>query len=189
MTVNLKPNSLLLLLPDPVVCFKDASYNQIQHFTMHESSSLALLDWVTSGRRVQDEDWSFARYYSANTVLVDTMTIARDVMRLENPDEDRKVFRTLAEKLAPYGCYATLLLRGPLVQTVIDDLIVRYKSISVFKKRAPDPLIWSLSPIAAGAIVVRIAGFEVEEVKSWLRSALESIKEHIGEDAFRRAFV
>jgi urease accessory protein len=187
--VSLKPNSLLLLLPDPVACFKDASYNQVQHFTMHKSSSLALLDWVTSGRRVQDEDWSFARYYSANTVLVDDTTIARDVMRLEKSEGDSKVFRTLAEKLAPYGCYATLLLRGPLLQAVINDLTVRYKAISVFKKRAPDPLIWSLSPIASGAIVVRIAGLEVEGVKSWLQSALEGIKEHVGEDAFRRAFV
>lgn len=48
----IRPNSTLVLLPDPVTCFANARYDQIQRFDLRHpsSSSCIVLDWITPGR-------------------------------------------------------------------------------------------------------------------------------------------
>lgn len=47
----IRPNSTLVLLPDPVTCFASAKYDQVQRFDLRDrSSSLVVLDWITPGR-------------------------------------------------------------------------------------------------------------------------------------------
>eukprot|EP00953_Heterococcus_sp_UTEX-ZZ885_P004790 3070-Heterococcus_DN1.PRE.8 len=47
--------ALLALLPDPVTCFRDASYRQTQVFNLEAGASLILCDWCTSGRMERGE--------------------------------------------------------------------------------------------------------------------------------------
>jgi urease accessory protein len=192
MVVTLHPHAALFLLPDPVTCFESASYNQIQKFRLHDTSSLVLLDWVTSGRRSIGEHWLFHQYYSVNEVSVDNVKIVQDSMLLKDETDSQAVNlprRSLAARLAPYTCYATLILCGPLLQPLIEDCAQQYKAITVFQRRLPDNILWSLSPIAAKGIVIRIAGRETEDVKDWLRSSMAKLVDVVGEDAYRRAFV
>lgn len=183
-------HSALFHLPDPVTCFRAASYNQIQRFELSATSSAIILDWLTSGRRSLGEGWAFARCYSVNEVFVEGERVVRDAMLLEEGTDVRPLLpRTLAERLAPYSCYATVLLHGPLVQDVIADLRSQYEHITVFKRSGPDDLIWSMSPIAAGGAVVRVAGKETEDVKQWLKSGLRGVEKLVGPDVYRRAFV
>ncbi|TFK56972.1 UreD-domain-containing protein [Heliocybe sulcata] len=184
----------LFLLPDPVTCFRAASYNQLQTFHLAHGSSAVLLDWVTSGRKSLGEDWSFSRYYSMNEVFIDGRRIAKDVMCLEEQGEGPGSLkrRTLSERLAPYSCYATIILYGPLVQGILADLEARYNSITVFKRNAPEPLIWSLSPLlelSKDGYIVRVAGTETEEVKLWIEKALRKLESTVGTDIYRKAFV
>ncbi len=182
----------LFLLPDPVTCFRAAAYNQIQTFHLVGTSSAAILDWITSGRRSLGEEWAFSRYYSVNEIFLDGKRIARDVMLLEDNEIDVHPLpsRCLAEKLAPYSCYAMLFLLGPMLQSTIQHLAAQYERISVMKSRRPDDLIWSLSPIAGQgcSVVVRIAGKETESVKRWIREALSPAEDVLGADAFKQAF-
>ncbi|KIY63728.1 UreD-domain-containing protein [Cylindrobasidium torrendii FP15055 ss-10] len=178
----------LFLLPDPVTCFRDASYHQIQTFHIARGASVAILDWVTSGRKSLGEEWVFSQYYSVNEIFLDGVRVAKDVMLLEDNaiPTASGTRRTLAQRLAPYACYAMLFLIGPQLQTTIDHLTKEYESISVMKTRAPEHLIWSLSPLVTGqgsgvvGAVVRVAGKEPESVKRWFSSALAPIAEHIG---------
>lgn len=192
MDVSVSPNSALFLLPDPVTCFRSASYNQIQTFRLSgDSSSVALLDWVTSGRKSLGEEWVFSRYYSVNEVWVDGKRVARDVLLLEDTENAVESLpkRTLEDRLAPYSCYATLILYGPLVQGVIQDIKSEYGSISVYKTRTPVDLIWSVSPFShENGCVVRVAGKETESVKQWLGKALKMLEGVVGIDVYRRAF-
>jgi urease accessory protein len=188
MTVRLQPHATLLLLPDPVTCFSAAAYSQVQRFTLHSTSSLALLDWLNSGRQALGEDWSLARYYSLNEIIVDGARVAKDAMLLEAETDAVEPRNALADRLAPYKCYATLILCGPLLQPLIGRLVAQHQKITVFRCKAPEATIWSLTPIASG-IVVRIAGKETEDVKTWLRDSLSSLADVIGLDAYRRAFV
>lgn len=184
------PHSALFLLPDPVTCFRAAEYHQIQTFHLSEGSSLVLLDWITSGRKSLGEEWVFKKYYSLNDIWVCGNRIAKDAMLLEERDSPSALNpRSLAESLAPYSCYATVIMYGPLVQDVIQHLSTAYATITVYRQSAPPSLLWSLSPICDGqGCVVRVAGKETEDVKHWLGEYLRDLQQVLGIDVYRRAF-
>ncbi|KAF9455045.1 UreD-domain-containing protein [Macrolepiota fuliginosa MF-IS2] len=201
---TLLSKSSLFLLPDPVTCFRSASYNQIQTFNLAPDSSVVILDWLTSGRKALDEDWAFTRYYSENEVIIGDKRWAKDAMLLEADRETAQNVgrlgplprRTLGERLAPYSCYAMVLLYGQQVQKIIEKFRARFEAITVFKRGMPEDVIWSFSPIGlpgaegcegTGA-VVRVAGKETELVKGWLKEGLKGIEEVMGADVYRRAF-
>ena len=189
--VIVSENGALFLLPDPVTCFRSASYKQIQTFHLSKDASLVMLDWITSGRRSLGEEWAFSRYYSANEIWVDGRRVARDVTLLEDTELDIPQLprRTLPDKLSPYSCYATVILYGPLVQRLICDITAQYEEIVVFKTKSPAELIWSLSSISEGkGCIVRVAGMETEGVRMWLGGALRKLENMVGIDVFRRAF-
>lgn len=202
--VSIAAGGALFLLPDPVTCFRDAAYHQSQTFHLAPGASAALLDWYTSGRRARGEEWAFARYYSANEVFVDGVRTARDVVLLDGGvvsaprDGDgggsgtRELpRRTLADRMDPYACYATLLLYGPLVQGVVKELEERVEKTSVFRLREPLDVLWSMSGVhgEASARVVRVAGKETEDVKKWLSDALRGLTDVIGGEVYSKAFV
>ncbi|KAI1793867.1 UreD-domain-containing protein [Ganoderma leucocontextum] len=191
LNVRVASASALFLLPDPVTCFRDAKYHQMQTFHLSKNSSAVLLDWVTSGRKSLGEEWVFSRYYSLNEVFVDDHRVAKDAMLLEErgPDASPLTHRSLADSLAPYSCYATVIIYGSLVRDVTRHLSEAYRSITVFKQHAPPSLLWSFSPICAGeGCIVRVAARETEDVKHWLGEALRDLQKTLGIDVYRRAF-
>ena len=198
--VSIGAGGALFLLPDPVTCFRDAAYHQAQTFHLARGASAVLLDWYTSGRRARGEEWVFAKYYSANEVFVDGVRTARDVVLLDGAPNVGDVNwrgqlllpeRTLADRMRPYACYATLLLYGPLVQGVVRELEERMQKISVFRVLEPLDVLWSMSGVhgdAAGR-VVRVAGKKTEDVKRWICGALQGLVDVIGVEVYSKAFV
>ncbi|KAH7885895.1 UreD urease accessory protein-domain-containing protein [Phlebopus sp. FC_14] len=192
MNFTVAPNGAVFLLPDPVTCFRSASYSQKQRFHLADGASMVLLDWITSGRKSLGEEWAFARYHSVNEVFLDGRRVARDAVLLEDPSShtEAAVCRPLADRLKPYSCYAMLILLGPLTQAVAAQLNGQYRSISVFKTAAPARMTWAWSAVDEGrAHVVRVAGIETEDVKGWLRESLRGFEDIIGTDAYRKAFL
>jgi urease accessory protein len=188
MDFTVSPAAALFLLPDAVTCFRSASYNQIQTFHLARDASLVVLDWVTSGRKTRGEDWVFSRYYSVNEILVDGKRVAKDVMLLENEDTTPTGLpaRTLANKLDPYSCYATVMLYGPRVQGMMSGLADEYGRISVLKMGQPAGLLWSLSAFGDSGAVVRVAGTETETVRRWLGQRLRGFEAVVGTDVYRK---
>ena len=191
-TALISPHALLILLPDPITCFTAASYSQTQTFRLEDpNASLVLLDWFTSGRMARGEQWDFERYRSVNEIWLGKRRIARDIMLLEQPSPTALPIplpeRPLKDRLAPYACYATLFLFGPLVQPCIASLRPAYDAISQMQAPQPAPLIWSLTSLQGG-VVLRVAGKETELVRNWLRGALSGMKDVIGVDAYNTAF-
>ncbi|PFH54785.1 hypothetical protein AMATHDRAFT_134638 [Amanita thiersii Skay4041] len=194
--VNVATDSILLVLMDPVTCFRGASYSQVQTFRLEDDqTSLLVLDWLTSGRKMLGEEWAFSRYYSSNEIWVANKRVMRDVMLLEEDDVKQVPHdpppRSLAEKLAPYACYATVFFYGPRMRETIASLNGEYETIRVFKTQAPQELLWSMSPIAAAdglGAVLRVAAIETELVKKWLSNALRGLEDVISKDVYRRAF-
>jgi urease accessory protein len=206
--VSIAAGGALFLLPDPVTCFRDAVYHQVQTFRLAPGASAALLDWYTSGRRARGEEWAFTRYYSVNEVIVNDVRTARDVVLLEQDakggaesEESESSSRvllpppplrgTLADRMGPYACYATLLLYGPLVQGVVRSLEERMQKTVVFRVREPLDVLWSVSAVhgETDGRVVRVAGKETEDVKSWLRDALRGLVDVIGAEVYSKIFV
>ncbi|KAH9837058.1 UreD-domain-containing protein [Rhodofomes roseus] len=206
--VSVAREGALFLLPDPVTCFRSAAYNQVQIFRIDTSASLVLLDWVTSGRKSLGEEWAFSRYYSMNEVWICDRPLAKDVRKAKDARKEKDVrlvkdvmlleeqepvhslpLRTLADSLAPYSCYATLIMCGPLVQSTLRSLSTEYAQVTVFKHASPPDLLWSFSVIGDGtACVVRVAGTETETVKDWLGERLAPFEGAMGPDLYHRAF-
>jgi len=205
--VSIAAGGALYLLPDPVTCFRDAAYHQVQTFRLARGASAALLDWYTSGRRARGEEWAFARYYSVNEVFVEGTRSARDVVMLEGTDASTKSSpsgaargvqpllprRSLADRMDPYACYATLFLYGPRLQGVVRELEDRMRAATVFQVREPLDVLWSLSPVRGEAgnegRIVRVAGKETEDVKKWLSDALRGLVDVIGSEVYSKIFI
>ena len=199
MTVRISKGATLYLLPDPVTCFKHASYNQLQTFHLEDGASLIVLDSFTSGRKSLGEEWEFWRYYSVNDVRVNGRRVAKDVMLLEQGKggevgnsrwKDALPSRTLADRLAPYSCYATVILYGPAIRATLCDVSQRCEKISVFKQASPPPLLWSFSwvgPEREGG-VIRVAAMDTEDVRNFLKGLLHTIEAAVGTDTYRKAF-
>lgn len=182
--------SCLVLLPDPVTCFSGASYSQVQTFHLEADATLCLLDWYTSGRMTRGEEWAFERYRSVNEVWVEGKRVARDVMLLEETRTATYPLapRSLKNRMAPYSCYATILLFGPLVRKTIAVVEKEVDGMTQFQQASPSELVWSYSPLEHGGIL-RAAGTETEVVKRWLKRILAPLVDVVGPEAFDKTFI
>jgi urease accessory protein len=163
-----RPGATLVILPDPVTCYKHSKYRQVQRVDLRckHTSSLVLLDWYTPGRtylartkegskgadaRNLSELWGFESYRSRNEIRIEGRDVVKDSLLLEQgedrPLEDgaRSKLSNLARRNAPYGCYATLFLVGPDCQRVIHALEAEYNTIQQFRVREAPSLLWSFS--------------------------------------------
>ena len=201
--ITLKPDCLLLVMPDSVSPFRDSRYSQIQRFVLPPcgTGSALIFDWVNSGRGQQQgydgasdtaEIWSMARYASTNEVMIGDKTIMRERMILDNsllPTNKSSHLSSIARHLAPYNVYATVLIIGPKFQPLLEYLRGMVDGVQQFQLQRPQKLTWAFSPVEGGkGGVVRIAGVEVEDVKIWLKTVLGNggVKEIVGDGLWPR---
>lgn len=59
MDIRVEKDSVLVYAPDPCTMFASSSYSQIQEFNIHPESSIATIDWISSGRYKNQERWDF----------------------------------------------------------------------------------------------------------------------------------
>jgi urease accessory protein UreF/urease accessory protein UreH len=78
MDVRVEKDGVLVYAPDPCAMFASSSYSQIQEYNIHPESSIALIDWISSGRFKNQERWEFDKLNVRTTLkwLDDTETIA-----------------------------------------------------------------------------------------------------------------
>ncbi|KAJ2757348.1 hypothetical protein GGI19_000067 [Coemansia pectinata] len=183
--IDVEPDALLCLLPDPVTCFKDAMYNQRQLLTLHSpTSSLVLLDWMTSGRMSRGERWDFAKYFSVNVIKTPDRIIMRDALLLQD---------NFARRMEPIDAFALILILGPAVADVAQTFREEHKAqrIKPFRPNAAHDhaseeqgILWSVSEIdehGVCGVAVRAAGPSTEELKDWIKRRLVSLKPTVGD--------
>ncbi|GBC04186.1 hypothetical protein RclHR1_05560006 [Rhizophagus clarus] len=182
-------NALLLQLPEPTTCFRDADFTQRQLFTLQDvTSSVIILDWFTCGRMSRGERWDFFKYDSGIDLILDDKLIFRDVVLLMNDNQNK-----LKKRLEPYECYATLVLYGPKVIPLINFIIEEFDKIVIGKVDKMPELVWSASILdekqnIINGVVVKVAGITTELVRDFLvKFALKNLKDVIGENLFERA--
>ena len=180
-------------MPDPVVCFAGASYVQRQMFDLHESASLVLVDWFTSGRSAAGERWAFARYESRTEVRLAGRLVLRDALLLDPADGP------IADphRAGQFDCFASVVLIGRRLDDAGRRILETIASMPV-RPPASDPqagstrspradVLFSASPLATGCgMVMRVAGTGVEPVGRWLREQLGIVPELFDEDPWSR---
>lgn len=193
MDIVVRPASSLFLLPSPVTCFSEASYSQRQTFRLGATSNLLLLDWFTSGRmsHAGGEEWQFARYRSRNEVWIEDRLVAKDVLLLEDETAAAGADKSYVARVAPYSCYATILLFGPAMAPILAHLQAAFANITQYNQSRPYSMLWSFSELEKGrGGIARCTGDSTEAVKDWIVQVLTDggIESMIGEDLWKCAF-
>jgi urease accessory protein len=108
-TITAKVRGTLVLLPDPVAAFKDASYTQRVDVALEGGGACLLLDGVTSGRAAFGERWAMQALDLKTTITDDGRPVAVDALRLDQADG------SIADRAASFDCFLTLIaVRAPL---------------------------------------------------------------------------
>lgn len=175
LTAAVGADALLVLVPDPVVCFADARYEQTIAVELAEGASLVLLDTLTAGRSARGERWQFARYASRLTVTRGGATLVSDALLLDPAHGE------IAPRFGRFDAVATLLLIGPRAKSLRDAAIARAPAPA----RAA-PLVEAVSPIGDDAALIRVAGVAIEGVTTSVRAYLAGLAIVLGDDPFAR---
>lgn len=176
------PGGVLVLLPDPVVCFASSRYRQQQHFDVAADAGLVVADWMTSGRREAGERWLFDEYVSRIGVSIDGCRVVYDSVTLRQSDGD------LAAELGRFNVLATVVVVGAPFAARAAAMHARLAARPL--NRRGDLLISAsvLAPRLLGDVgcLVRIAGLSVEQVAGQLRDSLGFVPEMLGDDPWQR---
>lgn len=156
----------LVLLPDPVACFRGSRYRQRVDITLHGEGSAVVLDGFTSGRAAFGERWAFDTLDLATTIHDggSGRVLVRDALRLDAADSP------IASRLDRFEALATVLAVGPRVATVARS-VLRPSIATRDLVAAPSPL-----PGAAGGIA-RIAATSPSLALAEARERLRNLPE------------
>lgn len=192
----------LLVIPDPVTCFRDSSFQSRQEFKLEDDTSqLVLLDWFTSGRITRGENWSFKHYSSRIDIRVGPKLVIKDAMVLEDEDYMRKEEEdtSYASRLQPYTCFATLIMithaDSPLMGSVkgIQQKSEEMRLMPLTLKSKEDrQVLWSVSPILKGrGVLVRVAGMTTEKVRDFVKYQClgHGLEQIVGEGMFSKVLM
>jgi urease accessory protein len=177
LTARVDAGALLVLLPDPVVCFADSRYAQAQRFDLHRDAALVCLDWMTSGRRARGERWAFDDYRARLDVRVGGRRICYDAVTLTADDGD------LGERFGRFDVFATLAIAGDRFALDCSRIVEAIASAPI--ERKPDRLI-AAAPIGGTGALVRVAGRSVEDVGRVIRETLTFLPPVLGDDPWTR---
>ncbi len=82
LAARLAEGAFLALVPDPVVCFAGARYEQRTDVALALGASVLVLDGYTCGRSARGERWAFSRYAARTTIARDGVAAAIDATLL-----------------------------------------------------------------------------------------------------------
>jgi urease accessory protein len=173
---TVEDEGLLIVLPDPVVCFAGSRYKQQQTFDLNGSAALVYVDWLTSGRRASGERWQFDRYESRLTIRRDGRPVVLDAVSLSPSEGD------LRRRLGRFDVLCVLALIGAPVEPQASALVARLSAAEV-ERRAD--VVCGASRIENGAIV-KIAATSVEGVARAVREYLAFVPALLGDDPWAR---
>jgi urease accessory protein len=170
-------DGLLVVAPDPVVCFARSRYHQAQRFDLAERAGLVLLDWISSGRRESGERWAFDEYVSRTTVRHTDRRLVHEALSLRASDGD------LATRLGDYDVLAVAVIVGTPLAGDARRILTRVEHETT--ARPPGQLV-AAAPVGDAGCVLRVAGRSVEDVGSTLLDFLDFVPARLGDNPWAR---
>lgn len=170
-TATVGDGGLLVVVPDPVVCFAGARLEQSIAIRLGEGASVVLVDAATAGRVAHGERWAFARYRSVLSVARIGAAGERERVLVHDAIELDPRHGALASRLGRFDALATIIAIGPLA--------------TLAEVARSDDFVAATSPIPDGNLV-RAAATSVEQLHRGLRNLLGGIAPLLGDDPFAR---
>ncbi len=169
--VRVHGNGCALVVPDPIVPYRDSDYTQTTRIALDRESSLVLCDVVTAGRLAFGERWSCTRFDSCLEIEIAGNRVLHDRVVLDG---------AIAEKMSRFAALGTAVLVGPRVGELGNAQLAR---LGAMEKRAE--LVVAGSPMVDGAIL-RVAGTDIGRVTATVRELLRPACQELGEDPWSR---
>jgi len=177
MTAKVDNGGLLMLIPDPVVCFAKSRYHQQQRFDLASGAALVLVDWLSSGRRESGERWEFDEYISRTIVYLGKRLLVNDALALRSADGD------LVRRFGQYDVLATAVVLGRPVQEEARQILARIEEHSA--TQWPQQIVAG-SPIGELGCVFRVAAKSIEQVTHTIRNVLNFVPRRLGDNPWAR---
>jgi urease accessory protein len=173
--VQASSGSTIAVVPDPVVCYAGARYQQRNHFALARDASLVFLDGYTCGRGARGERWQFDSFASRTTVERDGRALLVDACRLDPAQGP------LLERMGRFDVMLSLIVVGPAFSRLREAML---------SPRAPpsraDREVVSASAVGEDAAVLRVAAERFERASNLLRPSFAELARVLGDDPFAR---
>jgi urease accessory protein len=176
-------DALLVAVPDPVVCFAEARYEQRVEVALAPSSSLCLLDGYSCGRSARGERWAFSRYASRTTIHRGGARVVVDAVQLD-PRHG-----ALADRMGRCDVVLTLIALGPRCAGIRAAMLEAAESASA-NEASSEALIAASrleGPLEGeGGCILRVAAPRFEMASRVLHSSFTELARVLGDDPFAR---
>ncbi|WP_233261685.1 urease accessory protein UreD [Vitiosangium sp. GDMCC 1.1324] len=177
LSARVAEGALLVLAPDPTMCFTGARYVQRQDVQLSPGASLVLMDLVTAGRSANGERWAFSHFASTLRVHREGRALMDECWLLE-PSHG-----PLPERLGRFDALGTVLLVGPAVESARETLAGLVGALPVTPRAG---LVCSASPLGSDALVLRAAATSAEVLLRTARDWLSFLPALLGDDLWAR---
>lgn len=190
--VTVGADATALVVPDPVVPFRDASFSQRTDVELDPSASLVLIDVLTAGRVAFGERWDSTRIDSTLAVHLGDERRFYERLLLERQG------RPLAERMGRYDVIGTALVFGPRFDEEAAELaagiaaapaprdakvIVSASAFSIHRTDHRLPNATSSPPLG---VVVRVAAETTSLAQETIRKLVGPCCAKVGEDPWSR---
>jgi len=176
LSATIGDDALLVLAPDPVVCFAGSCYRQRQSFDLHGSAGLVYVDWLTAGRRARGERWQFARYSSRVEVRRDGRLEVLDALTLTPREGD------LPSRMGRFDTLCVIAIAGRSLAKHAAQLVAEVSTLPLAKRA---DLVIGASSVSDGCLI-KIASTSVEAVGRTVREYLAFVPALLGDDPWAR---
>ena len=179
--VSVRDGATCVIAPYPVTCFANARFVQRQKIELASTSSLVLIERLTSGRHGSGERWAFDCYDSRTDIFVDGRHVFRDSLLLS--EEDGSI--DSQHRTGGFDCLAYAVILGSAFDEPTKQAVCQIE-----RQPVPNdpgiPLIFAASPLEAGGAILRVAGTGSEIVGRWFLDHLRFVDKALGSDRWSR---
>ena len=170
-------DGLLVVAPDPIVCFAGSSFRHDQRYDLTRDASLVVIDWITSGRRAMGERWAFESYEGRLELRREGRTILYDSLGLRRADGP------IVERMGRFNVWATVVAIGPLVAVPAATLLGEIANLPVTPR---SDFVISAAPLDHDGTLLRMAGVSVEQMSTVLGQHLRFLSTQLGCELWSR---
>jgi urease accessory protein len=168
----------LAIVPDPVVCFAGAHYEQDTRIRLSATGSVLLVDGYTCGRSARGERWAFHRYASRTSIERGGAPIFVDATRLD------PAIGSIAQRLGRFDVVLSLVAIGPRFASVRRTMLESFASFGAPTRGGS--LIAAASPVGHDGALARVVADRFEKASTALRPSFDALADVLGDNPFVR---
>jgi urease accessory protein len=169
--------ALLVLAPDPVVCFARSSYAQDIEIRVAPRGALVLVDWIGAGRVATGERWQHDHFSSVTQVWRGPRRLLYDSLLLTPEDGN------VALRMGRFNTLVTVVVAGPPLAADAARILQEVAAMPLEKR---SDLLISANPLSENALLLRIAAVSTERAGQTLRRMLAFLRPQLGDDPWSR---